>query len=91
MYNNVQPIVVASPMEMFWYNQLMSGDMGIFGWVMFGAVFLIGYLILISKYQYKLPKWIGNHMLGISIVLSIVTSVAIVKSGLFNWVLVHLF
>lgn len=88
MYNNVQPIVVASPMDMFWYNQLMSADMGIFGWLMFAGVFLVGYLILIDKYA---PHWVRKHMLLIASIMSIASSLIIVKSGLLNWILIHLF
>ena len=88
MYNPNAVVVVASPMEMFWYNQMMSGDMGIFGWVMFAGAFLVGYLILIDKYA---PHWVRKHMLLVASIMSIASSLIIVKSGLLNWILIHLF
>jgi len=95
MYNPDAVVVVASPMEMFWYNQMMSADMGIFGWVIVMGVIFTLYAILLDKYKWKCGKTcsnlIKNHFIKISLALTIATSLAVVKSGLLNWILVHLF
>lgn len=95
MYNPDAVVVVASPMEMFWYNQIMSVDMGIFGWVMVMGVIFVCYAIFLDKYKWKCgnscSKVIGNHFIKVCLALTIITSLVVVKSGFLNWILVHLF